>query len=256
MDEQSIPSAYDRAFSHFNAPLMQKFRELAYGKDIGQHSWTTADELDQLSSSVKQSLTYIAEQTGCRGTGLDISEAAIRIAHERAVKMDISNRVEFLHADCDNSLPVPTRSFDVALSIDVVLHLRDRELLLRNVCQVLKPGAVFMFTDAGVMTGAMTDLERERRTLFGYTQFVPEGVNEDCIARVGFTLRSSTNSTQRLISTASNRLKARQSLFDEFIAFEGKEMFHKQNIYLETIIDLAQRRILSRFTYTASVESP
>jgi SAM-dependent methyltransferase len=248
---------------------MQKFRELAYGKDIGQHSWTTADELDQLSSSVKQSsnvidvgcgaggpLTYIAEQTGCRGTGLDISEAAIRIAHERAVKMDTSNRVEFLHADCDNSLPVPTRSFDVALSIDVVLHLRDRELLLRNVCQVLKPGAVFMFTDAGVMTGAMTDLERERRTLFGYTQFVPEGVNEDCIARVGFTLRSSTNSTQRLISTASNRLKARQSLFDEFIAFEGKEMFHKQNIYLETIIDLAQRRILSRFTYTASVESP
>lgn len=49
----SIP-AYNQTFEDFNAPLMQRFRELAYGEDIGQHSWTSANELRGFCTSIKQ----------------------------------------------------------------------------------------------------------------------------------------------------------------------------------------------------------
>ena len=265
MEQQAAPPSYDRTFENFNSPLMQKFRELAYGKDVGQHSWTTTDELEELCESIKKDsniidvgcgaggpLTYIADRTECSGTGLDLSEAAIRIAQGRARELGVSSRVSFLRADCEMPLPLPRNSFDVALSIDVILHLRNRALLLSRVHQVLRPGGTLIFTDAGVMTGIMTESERERRTFFGYTQFAPEGANEEFIARAGLSLRSTIDSTDRLIATASNRLRARQTLSNEFVSFEGQEAFLKQNTYLETIIDLAERRILSRFTYTAS----
>jgi SAM-dependent methyltransferase len=166
--------------------------------------------------------------------------------------MGVSKRITFIQADCDEPLPLSSRSFDVAVSVDVILHLRDRRIFLDRVSQLLKPGASLFFTDAGVMTGAMTDAERELRTLYGYTQFVPEGVNEECIAKAGLLLQNRTDSTELLIATASSRLQARLVLSQEFISFEGQDHFQRQNTYLETIIDLAQRRILSRFTYASS----
>jgi hypothetical protein len=36
---------YDGIHGEFDSPLMRQIRQEAYGEDIGQHSWVTADEL-------------------------------------------------------------------------------------------------------------------------------------------------------------------------------------------------------------------
>jgi hypothetical protein len=36
---------YDAAYTEFDSPLMRRLRAEAYGEDIGQHSWVTAEEL-------------------------------------------------------------------------------------------------------------------------------------------------------------------------------------------------------------------
>lgn len=92
--------------------------------------------------------------------------------------MGLSERVSFFQADCDAPFSLPLDTFDAAISIDVILHLRDRAQFLSQVSRVLKPHGIFIFTDAGVITGAMTEAERARRTLFGRTDFVSQGVNE------------------------------------------------------------------------------
>ena len=36
---------YESFYREFDAPWMQRLRRDAYGEDIGQHSWVTADEV-------------------------------------------------------------------------------------------------------------------------------------------------------------------------------------------------------------------
>ena len=267
MEQPLTSPAYNRTFEDFNHPLMQRFRELAYGEDIGQHSWTSADELRAICASIQRNtdrvdcgcgaggpLTFIVQSTGCRGAGCDISDSALEAARGRAQEMGISELVSFFRADCDSPLSLPSNGFDTAISIDVILHLRTRCEFLKQVKGVLKPGGKFIFTDAGILTGTMTDAERERRTFFGYTDFVDQGFNERSIATAGLVIEGLVDSTNVLIANASGRLRARQVLWKELSSFEGPEMFRKQISYLETVVDLAQRGVLSRFTYTCSAQ--
>jgi SAM-dependent methyltransferase len=244
---------------------MQRFRELAYGEDIGQHSWTSADELREFCAAIKHDgdiadfgcgaggpLTFIVQNTGCRGVGCDVSESALQVARERAKEMGLSERVSFFQANCEAPFSLPLNKFDAALSIDVILHLRTRCEFLKQVKRVLKPGGKFIFTDAGILTGTMTDAERERRTFFGYTDFVDQGFNERSIATAGLVIERVVDSTSVLIANASGRLRARRVLWKELSSLEGPETFRKQASYLETVVDLAQRGVLSRLTYTCS----
>jgi SAM-dependent methyltransferase len=267
MKQPLPPPAYNRTFEDFNQPLMQRFRELAYGEDIGQHSWTSAEELRTICTSIQRNsdivdfgcgaggpLTFIVQSMGCRGAGCDISESALEAARGRAQQMGISELVSFFRADCDSPLSLPSNGLDTAISIDVILHLRNRCEFLRQVNRVLKPGGKFIFTDAGILTGAITDAERERRTFFGYTDFVDQGFNERSIANAGLVIEGVVDSTSVLIANASGRLQARQVLWKELSSLEGPETFRKQVSYLETVVDLAQRGVLSRFTYTCAAQ--
>ena len=42
--EQPSTKGYDPLYAAFDSPLMRQLRQEAYGEDISQHSWVTADE--------------------------------------------------------------------------------------------------------------------------------------------------------------------------------------------------------------------
>jgi len=46
---------YDKLYEEFDAPLIQQFRREAYGEDISQHSWVTADEIQESIPRLKLS---------------------------------------------------------------------------------------------------------------------------------------------------------------------------------------------------------
>lgn len=90
---------YDKLYEHFDSPLMRQLRAEAYGQDIGQHSWVTAEELLADIPKLKLSpdsrlldlgcgpggpLTYVTMQTKCQAVGLDVSANAIAAARDRA----------------------------------------------------------------------------------------------------------------------------------------------------------------------------
>src|SRR6202022_3674999 len=83
---------YDKLYEEFDSPLMQQLRREAYGEDIGQHSWVTAEELrgdvERRSLSASSRLLDVGcgpcgplvvaiRSTGCKGTGVDVSAAAL-----------------------------------------------------------------------------------------------------------------------------------------------------------------------------------
>jgi len=183
--------------------------------------------------------------------GLDVSEAAISAGTGRAASMGLDRLITLQQSDSNGRIPFLDESFAAAISLDVVLHLRDRNLLFREVARVLTPGGRFWFTDAGVVTGALSSQEVEWRSIHGYTQFVPAGFNERAIEDAGLKVVQVDDRTDDLLRNATGRIAARLAHRAELEALEGIESYEREGIYHDTVVKLATRRALSRFAYIA-----
>jgi cyclopropane fatty-acyl-phospholipid synthase-like methyltransferase len=261
-----MSASYDKLYEHFDSPLMRQLRSEAYGQDIGQHSWVTAEELLadipklnllpksrllDLGCGPAGPLTFIAAETKCTAVGLDVSANAIDAGRARVASLELSERITLQQADLNEPLPFAPAYFHAVLSIDVILHLRDRSAVFREVFRVLAPGGTFLFTDAGVITGPVSSEEIQRRTPHGYAQFVPPGSNEQLLERAGFRVAECTDLTHTMIRSAAGRLAARASRRSELETLEGRSTFERQQQYLQTVQALAERGALSRFMYLA-----
>lgn len=259
---------YESFYREFNSPLMRQIRREAYGEDIGQHSWIGSDELRQdakrlrlgptsrlldLGSGPCGPLTFLISNFACAGVGLELSPAAIEVGHSRATELGIQRLFAAEVADLNDALPSGLGAFDSALAVDVVLHIRDRRALFRQVATLLRPGARFLLTDAGVVTGAVSNEEFQLRSIHGYTQFVPAGWNERLLEAAGFHLLETEDRTASVLRNANGRLAAIQNHRAELESLSGVASFQSQSAYLTTVAELASRRAVSRVMYLAEL---
>ena len=99
--------------------------------------------------------------------------------------------------------------FDAVTCIDAVLHLRDRISALKDWFRLLRPGGRLLFTDAAVLTGAVSKQELDIRASQGEFVFVPPQFNEKAIADTGFRLQRLENTTHVVAETAARLHAAR-----------------------------------------------
>lgn len=245
---------------------MRQIRREAYGDDIGQHSWVTKQDLESDVAKLQLTndgglvdlgcgpggvLAFVAGLTGCHGAGIDVSAPAIEAACHRATSLGLEAKLSFQQADLNQPLPYPSASFEAAMSFDVVLHLRDRTALFREIRRVLIPGGRFLFADAGVVTGLVSADEFRLRANRGFMQFVPPDFNERVLKEAGFQVLDVIDRTPGLEQTAGARLNARLTHESELKDIEGDAGFEREQQYLGVVVELAKRRALSRMIYLA-----
>jgi SAM-dependent methyltransferase len=264
--KESPADGYESFYRDFDSPLMRQIRREAYGEDIGQHSWVDADELRGdiqrlvLSPSSRfldlgcgpcGPLTFMLSAVGCRGTGVELSPSALQVGRASAASLGIDALLSIREADLNESLPFDPHSFDAAMSLDVVLHLRDRSKLFHEVAKLLPPGGRFLFTDAGVLTGSISNEEVRKRSVHGHTQFVAPGWNEALLEPAGLRLIETEDRTMSVLKNASGRLAAMKAHRAELEQLSGASAFETQQLYLETVVELSRRRAVSRVMYLA-----
>src|SRR5215471_21818242 len=135
------------AFDEFGRGVLEEIRREAFGEDIGQFSWITADELrgflGELNLTPDAHLLDVAcgsggpalfgvQTVGCRLTGIDVSDSGINAAQQRAEALGMHERVSFRCADVGNRLPFADSTFDGIISIDAMNHFENRAELLRE----------------------------------------------------------------------------------------------------------------------------
>jgi len=269
--EESLADRYESFYREFDSPLMRQLRREAYGEDIGQHSWVGVNELRGDIHRLKLSptsrfldlgcgpcgpLTFILSAVGCSGTGVELSPSALQVGRARAASLGVDALLSVQEADLNEPLPFAPRAFDTAMSLDVVLHLRDRSKLFHEVAKLLPPGGRFLFTDAGVLTGSVSSEEIRRRSVHGYTQFVATGWNEGRLESAGFRLLETENRTMSVLRNASGRLAAMQAHRAELEELTSAADFESQRDYLETVVELSRRGAVSRVMYLAEAHVP
>jgi SAM-dependent methyltransferase len=262
----STATGYDALYREFDTPLMRQIRREAYGEDIGQHSWVGADEmradiarlrlgpsshLIDLGCGPCGPLTFAMAMTRCRGTGLELSAAALDAGRARAESLGVAPLLSVRAADLDAALPFEAETFDAAMALDVVLHLHDRGRLFAEVARVLRPGGRFLCIDAGVVTGALSNEELRVRSGHGYSQFVPPGWNERLLEDAGFRVLEVENRTASVVRNASGRLAAMAAHRPELERVSSAAALDEQRHYLAAVVELSRREALSRLMYLA-----
>jgi 2-polyprenyl-3-methyl-5-hydroxy-6-metoxy-1,4-benzoquinol methylase len=81
----------------------------------------------------------LSHETGCRVTGIDLSDEYIDTAKQLTQLLKMEDRVDF-HATSALALPFDSDSFDGVWSLQMNMNVEDKLSWLTETCRVLKPG--------------------------------------------------------------------------------------------------------------------
>jgi hypothetical protein len=95
----------------------------------------------------------------------------------------------------------------------------------------------------------VTNDELALRSLVGVFLFVPPGINEQFIAKAGFTLVQQEDVSENAAQVSKRWHDARQRYKDELIQIEGDERFEGLQKFFAAVHRLTDERRLSRIVY-------
>ena len=265
--ERMAAGYYDRAYARTSEDLYAEIRREAFGEDIGQFSWLTADEYAmfgewlgvgsethvlEIACGTGGPALFLVEATGCRLTGVDLHETGIAAANAHATERGLADRARFVHADARERLPFGDESFDAVVCIDAWNHLFDREAVLREWYRVLRPGAKLLFTDPIVVTGALRRDEMVARSdAMGEFVFTPPGIDEQLVRAAGFADVRVEDATENMWDVPRRWRAARAEHRSQLDDIEGPEKNAAFQRFLEVVETLARERRLSRIAIIA-----
>ena len=257
---------YDNVYGDFASDAEHAVRREAYGQDLGQSSWLTADEwlgfadllaigpesrVLEVGSGSGGPAVYLAVARGCGVTGVDINEHGVRNARALAQSRGVADRTRFEAVDARGPLPFPAESFDAVVSNDAMCHIAGRPAVLRDWHRLLRPGGRMLFTDALVVTGPISHEEIAARSSIGYYLFVPPGSNEAMLREAGFELLGVHDVTANAAEIASRWHDARARHRAALVKREGESNFEGLQRFLRCVHTVSMERRLSRFAYLA-----
>ena len=133
---------YDNVYGDFASDAESAVRREAYGEDLGQSSWLTAQPSGSASPTCWGSApgarcwrwaaaradrrSIWRSERGCRVTGVDINEHGVRNARALAQSRGVADRARFEVVDARGALPFPAGRFDAIVSNDAMCHIAGR----------------------------------------------------------------------------------------------------------------------------------
>jgi SAM-dependent methyltransferase len=261
-----IAGHYSAHYRDFTADVYGAVRRQAFGIDVGQNSWLTADELERFGAALQLQRSvrlldvacgsggpalHLAQLTHCDVVGVELYEDAVANGNRSAREAGLDGHASFVRADAADRLPFDSGSFEAVLCIDAINHLPDRQRVLADWARIVQPGGRLVFTDPVVVTGAVSADEFALRASIGHFLFLPAGENERLLANAEFQVVTVEDTTEHLAEVARRRHDARASHADELTVLEGTEAFDGRQRFFDLVATLASERRLSRLAYTA-----
>lgn len=258
---------HDGAYTNYGMDVYRQVRIATYGEDLGQTSWVTAEESDEIPRLLGLNANshvlelgcgsggyalHLAQRVGCGVLGLDVNASGLRNANELAMAGGLGPQARFEQCDVSKRLPIDDNTVDAVFANDVLCHVPGRAEVLREMFRVVKPGGKILFSDALVIGGMISHEEIAARSSIGFYVYSPPGENERLIQRAGFSDVSARDTTENAAWIAGRWHRAREKRREELVAAEGEANFSGLQRFLGCVHMLTTERRLLRYLYLAS----
>jgi ubiquinone/menaquinone biosynthesis C-methylase UbiE len=257
---------YDNAYANYDAEVYRQIRVETYREDLGQTSWVSSEESQEIPRTLRLTPSsfvleigcgsgryalQVAATVGCRVVGLDTNAQGIETANQVAAARNMAPQVRFEICDAAKKLPLSDSTFDAAFANDVLCHVPGRPSVLRETFRVLKTGGRMLFSDALVIGGLISQQEIATRSSIGFYVFSPPGENERIIEEAGFRLESVSDTSEQAALIAKRWRDAREKRKEALLAIESLANYEGLQQFLATVHALTSEKRLLRYVYVA-----
>ena len=256
---------YNTSYGNYELDVYRKVRVETYGEDLGQTSWVTTEESNEIPKLLGLTANsrvleigcgsgryalHVTQRTGCQITAVDINAHGIENAKRLAREAGLSSAT-FRECDVSKGLPFAENSFNAVFANDVLCHIRGRAAIFAEVFRVLAPGGRFLFSDALVIGGIVSDRDIAERSSIGYYEFSPPGENERLLREAGFEIDEVRETSVAAAGLARRRHDSRERYREDLNVAEGEANFEGLQRFLSCVNKLSSEKRLLRFVYLA-----
>jgi ubiquinone/menaquinone biosynthesis C-methylase UbiE len=164
----------------------------------------------------------MAQRSGGRVTGINVSRLHLARAEETARSQGVSDRVSFRYGNA-MALDFPDESFDAAMSIDVYTHLSDRQKAFHETARVLRPGGHFMMSEFTIRGTPSKEGLAAVLQVWSSTVTTPAKTMERA-ANAGFELVKAENTSQNVAFSGELMGLLYNDRHDEIVERYGSEL--------------------------------
>ncbi len=254
MNEKDIGVDYS-ILHQLDSPANRLIRESIWGKenDIGQQSFITPRYLDEMirrlgigkdsyvldvGSGAGGPAVYIASKTGCRISGIDISDVGVEMSEKLAKRSGLGEKTVF-HLGNAMNMPFEDGTFDIAISLNVMNVFEDKVGLFREVLRVLKPGGIWAFLSGTFDMPDDPDIKRKMARGYLIPQYYDSLPSyRDMLKKAGFDIEEITEYVSDFRVQNKRWGDAYKKHYDEIVKEQGKENTDYHIEYFDTYLRL------------------
>ncbi|MGI9223130.1 MAG: class I SAM-dependent methyltransferase [Woeseiaceae bacterium] len=254
---QTFADSYDLS----QLPAMRRVEQGVLGCDYGGTSWTTRQQallmIDSLDIGRDQHLLdigsgsgwpalFVADQSGCGVTLVDIPLNALGQARDRAEQDGLAKRVSAVAAS-GAALPFDDATFDVVSHSDVLCCLPEKLEMLRECRRVIKDGAISLFSVIWIPAGLSAE-DYDRAIEAGPPFIDAPGDYGDLLASTGWRVTERSDVTpeyRQSLVTLIDALRSDADLLEALGEDKTNESIERRQEQVDSIdAGLLRREIL------------
>lgn len=182
--------------------------EMDFYKTAGSPQINKEDKVLDLGSGIGQHTFIIANQFGCRVTGIDMCVGNLSVARQEKERLGIGDHVEFIEGDI-HELPFNSDTFNLIWCRDVLIHASNLPRVFSECSRVLKPKGKMII----------------------YTVFSTKRINEDELTSICLPLNLEPKNLNRdyfekSFTTAGFKVAHKKEIAGEWIEFNEEKYGH------------------------------
>ena len=259
LQELAKRDVFNLRYRQGQLPAVRAVERVVCGCDYGGTSWATQGEADRIAADLELApgvrllevgagsgwpALYLAGESGCDVTLIDLPFDGIRIAAERALADRLAGACLGVVADASH-LPFRDDCFDVINHSDVLCCLVSKREVLAACLRVVRPGGRMAFSVISIVPGLSA--EDHARALETEPEFAEADADyPTMLEATGWAIRQSDDLTAEYLARCIRKLHAEEELRAELEPLTGAVEFNAKQTRMRRRIEVLEQRHMRR----------
>jgi len=268
--ELASKNQFTEVYKRSKEPVMKAIERQVCGCDYGGSSWTTRHQVDaligllcldtgsellDLGAGTGWPGIYLAKESGCNATLVDLPEIGLQIAKKRAQEEGLANQISIKIADAAD-LPFPKASFDAINHSDLLCCLVRKRAVLSQCNTIIRPQGKMVFTVISIVPGLSKS--QYTRAVANAPEFAKTETDyHSMLFQTGWQVIECTDLTNEYGESCARQIEADTACWDELETLVGTNQVNERMANWQSKLDAIRDGLVQRELFVCQpIQSP